>query len=213
MKTIGSIIISFTITISALSQSAYEKAMQAGLDSLNNIQSLENFQTVANHFERIARQETDQWLPSYYASYCYIILSFKQQDMDKKQSYLDAAEALIEAALKIAPKESELYVLKGLHYQAIISIDPVNNGRTYSQLASETLQEALKYNADNPRAYYLLASNIMYTPEQYGGGMQAACPTFQKAKELYDKETDNDDFMPVWGKNEVEGLAGKCSTE
>ena len=213
MKTIGLIIISFILSVSAQSQSAYEKAMQNGLDSLNNIQSSEGFQSVANHFERIAKQESQQWLPSYYAAYCYIILSFNQQDVVQKESYIEKAAQLIDGAIKVAPDESELYVLKGMQYQAIITIDPMTNGQIYMQPANEAFQKALELNADNPRAYYLLASNIMYTPEQFGGGIQAACPTFQKAKELYDKETENGQFMPVWGKQEVEGFAGQCSAE
>ncbi|MBN1180989.1 MAG: hypothetical protein JXB49_01790 [Bacteroidales bacterium] len=211
MKTIGLFIISFAISVPTWSQSAYENAMQAGLDSLHNIKSLDDFQSVANHFERIAKQEPKQWLPSYYAAYCYIILSFKQKDMTKKQSFIDVAGELIEISLKLAPNESELFVLKGMYYQAIIALDPATNGQSYSQLASETLQTALQYNPDNPRAYYLMAYNTMYTPEQYGGGMKAACPSFQKAKELYTKETENDDFMPTWGKDEVTSMADKCS--
>ncbi|HJX70655.1 MAG TPA: hypothetical protein VJ346_01850 [Bacteroidales bacterium] len=210
MKTIASIVLLMLISFSAFSQSDYETAMREGLDSLNHIRHPEGFQHVANHFERIANVEANQWLPGYYAAYCYIILSFKEQDPTSKEKLLTESENLINKILQIKPDESEIYVLQGMLYQSYISVDPQNNAPVYSARANQSFEKSIALNAGNPRPYYLKGMNLMYTPEAYGGGIKAACPLFKKANELFGKSEKENDLMPDWGTEHNAELLGKC---
>ncbi len=62
------------------------------------------------------------------------------------------------------------------------------------------LLSAVEKNAKNLRAYYALASNDFYRPEQYGGGK--VCEKYLlKAIELPEQEVKNV-YLPSWGKKE-----------
>jgi len=192
-------------------QATYGEAMQAGLDSLKSIRSQEDFASCANHFDRIASVETGEWLPLYYSAYCRVVHAFKTQDTEAKEKYLMSAGEQIDAALKIAPEEAELYVLKGMYFQAMIGMDPSNNARVYSQKAGSAFGKALRLDDSNPRALYLNAMNVMYTPEQFGGGLDAACPLFTKAYEAFVDYQPESLLHPGWGKEDCENYYSKCT--
>jgi tetratricopeptide (TPR) repeat protein len=187
--------------------------MREGLDSLNHIKSLGDFQNVANHFERIAGVEKDEWLPGYYAAYCYVVLSFKEQDQGMKEKLLSKSENLINQILEIKPDESEIYALQGMLFQSFIMADPQNNAPTYSAKANRSFDKSIELNSDNPRPYYLKGMNLMYTPEAYGGGMKTACPLMAKADELFSKFEKENDLMPDWGKEYNAQLLEKCGED
>lgn len=161
-----------------------------------------DFQDLAGNFERIAGAETDQWHPLYYASFCYINMSFVSKDIVKKDVYLDKAQELIDRAIEIYPEESELFVLKGLIYQGRIQIDPQQRGKTYALKANEALNKAKEFNPDNPRAYYLLGLNVLHSPKSIGGGEDAACNFFKKAVEKFEKYVAPHVLSPTWGAEE-----------
>lgn len=213
MKTITSFLFFISLTFCAYSQSGYESSMREGLDSLNSIKSLEDFQQVANHFERIASAEKGEWLPGYYAAYCYVVLSFKEQETDRKEKLLEKSENLLNQILEINPDESEIYALQGMLYQSFIYLDPQNNAPVYSVKANQSFDRSMELNSGNPRPYYLKGMNLMYTPEAYGGGMKSACPLIARADELFSQFEKENDLMPDWGKDYNAQLLGKCNGE
>jgi tetratricopeptide (TPR) repeat protein len=190
--------------------SLYFNSMKDALDSMNNIKSLEDFNNIANIFERIAKAEKDKWLPYYYTGYIYVILGFKQQGSENLDEYLDIAQENINRALEIKPEESELYALQGLLYQSRIMADPQARGPVYSPQATTALEKAIELDENNPRPYYLLGTNLFYTPEAYGGGLEAACPLLKTAKEKYENFTPADSISPGWGKEYNLQLLEKC---
>jgi hypothetical protein len=199
------------LTLGAYGQdSLYFKSMNNALYSLNNIKSLEDFNNVANIFQRIAEAEKDKWLPYYYAGYVYIILGVKQQESASCDQYLDIAQDNIDKAMEIAPDESELHTLQGFLYQGRIMADPQSRGGTYSQKAAQSLKKAIELNESNPRPYYLLGTNLYYTPEAYGGGLAAACPLLEIAGEKYENFTPADSISPRWGEEYNSQLLEKC---
>jgi tetratricopeptide (TPR) repeat protein len=199
------------LTLSSYGQdSIYFNSMNDALYSLNNIKSLEDFNNVANIFQRIAEAEKDKWLPYYYAGYIYIILGFKQQESVKCDQYLDMAQDNIDKAMELAPDESEVHTLQGFIYQARIMADPQSRGKTYSQKAAQALEKAIELNDNNPRPYYLMGSNLYYTPEAYGGGLAAACSLLEIAREKYESFTPVDSISPNWGEEYNSQLLEKC---
>lgn len=166
----------------------------------------QDFQNLANNFERISNAETDQWHPLYYAALCYINMSFTSQDNQKKDGYLDKAQTFIDKAVMIYPDESELYVLLALLSQARISIDPAGRGMVYSQKANDFLAQAKEYNSENPRIYYLQGMNTLHTPEAFGGGAENACKLFKLAMEKFKNDIPPHVLSPTWGGERTEQL-------
>lgn len=190
--------------------SLYYNSMKDAVDSMNNIKSLEDFNDIANIFERIANAEKDEWLPYYYTGYIKVILAFKLHGSPNYDEYLDIAQENINKAMDLKQDESELYTLQGLLFQARVMVNPQTRGPVYSPQATQALEKAIELNEDNPRPYYLLGTNLFYTPEAYGGGLEAACPLLRTAKEKYESFIPADSISPNWGEDFNLQLAEKC---
>ncbi len=161
--------------------------------------SVQDFQDLANTFERISNAETDQWHPLYYAGLCYINMSLVNDDPGMKDTYLDQAQEFIDRAMEIYPDESELYVLQALSYQARIQVDQEARTAVFARKAEEALAAAKDYNADNPRIYYLLALNQLHTSGGSGDNMESACENFKIAGEKFKSHRPEHVLSPTWG--------------
>ncbi|MCB2221478.1 MAG: hypothetical protein KQI35_13845 [Bacteroidetes bacterium] len=194
------LLFAFIVNIgTAQDESSYMMIMVKHKKSFRMARTVQDFQNLANNFERIANAESDQWHPLYYAALCYINMSFVTDQNDQKDAFLDKAQAFIDKALLIYPDESELFVLQALLYQGKIQIDPAGRGMTYSAKADEELKMAKDINPDNPRVYYLLGLNVLHTPESFGGGPAAACPLFETAIEKFKTYLPENVLSPTWG--------------
>jgi len=184
----------------------YEKAMGLSIETLFQAKTIAAYVEVANQFERISQIEKAEWLPLYYASFAYIMISFQEPDNAKKDTYLDQAQNYLDQAKAIAPVESELYMLQGFLYPSRINIDPMNRGMLYMGEMNKSLDKALELNPDNPRVYYLRATIMHHTPEAYGGGAAKALPLFLTAEEKFKIFKPKTAISPNWGKelNEAE---------
>lgn len=213
MKTLSTIIIASMFSMGILAQGSYEEAMGFALGKFGSAATVEELQAAAAQFERIAEVETEEWLPAYYSSLIYCIITFRTQEPEKKQVFIDHAQAQLDGAMKIAPEESELFSMQGMIYQAVMGIDPARNGQIYAPKASGAFQTAIKLNAENPRPYYLQGVSLMYTPEEYGGGKKAALPLFEQAMELFNKANTTEAFYPDWGKEDCEQNLQACKND
>ncbi|MCD4696156.1 MAG: hypothetical protein K8S16_07925 [Bacteroidales bacterium] len=193
----------------AQDESSYMMIMVKHKKSFKMASNEQDFQNLANNFERIAKAESDQWHPLYYASLCYINMSFVNKDNDAKDAYLDKAQTYLDQAIEIYPDESELFTLQALLHQGRIQIDPAGMGMNYSMKANESLEKAKLYNPENPRVYYLQGMNILHTPESFGGGTEPACKLFKIAKEKFSNQKPGHVLSPTWGAERNEQLFGK----
>lgn len=185
---------------------AYEKAMGLSIETLFQSKTISEYVEVANQFERISQIEKAEWLPLYYASFAYIMISFQEPDNAKKDTYLDQAQKYLDLAKAIDPNESELYMLQGFLYPSRINVDPMNRGMLYIGDMNKSLDKALELNPDNPRVYYLRATIMHHTPEAYGGGAAKALPLYETAIEKFGIFKPKSAIYPNWGKelNEAE---------
>ncbi|MFU8844569.1 MAG: hypothetical protein ACNA7V_12270 [Bacteroidales bacterium] len=189
----------FWLAAQAQQENNYVMVMVQHKKSLNLARNLSDFQNLADSFERIARAETHQWHPLYYAALCYINMSIVNEKPESSQDYLDQAQVLIDRALKIYPDESELFVLQALLYQGRIRADQTGQGREFLIRAGTALDKAKSFNPDNPRIYYLMGLNLLFLPEAAGGGAVVACPMFITATEKFGKEQPSHVLSPTWG--------------
>ena len=206
MKTIFTILFSIFIMSSSGTDSKYLDAMSSAIEKMNSSETIYNLTIAANTFERISSSEKDKWLPLYYAAYSYIQISYQEQDLLKKDPYLDKAQKFIDKALKIAPEESELFALQAFLYPSRMTVDPMARGMEYMGIMNQTLDKSIELNPENPRSYYLRAIILLNMPESFGGGANVAKPLFEKAQEKFNKFKLATSISPNWGKehNELE---------
>jgi hypothetical protein len=178
----------------------YEKAMSLSIEKLFQAKTIPEYIEVANQFKRISEIEKTEWLPLYYASYAYIMISFQEPENVKKDASLDQAQKFLDHAKAIDPNESELYMLQGFLYPSRINIDPINRGITCMSEMNKSLDKALELNADNPRVYYLRATMTFHMPEAYGGGAAKALPFYLAANEKFKIFKPQTAISPNWGK-------------
>lgn len=206
MKTLILTSVLLLIAVTGFCTDAYQKAMTSSIEKLFQAKTIPEYIEAANRFERISKTEKAEWLPLYYASYAYIMISFQEADNTKKDADLDQAQKFLDQAFAIDPNESELYLLQGFLYPSRINIDPMNRGMQFIGEMNKALDKALELNPDNPRVYFLRGSMTLHTPEAYGGGAAKALPFFQTAKEKFEIFRPKTDISPNWGKeaNEAE---------
>ena len=213
------LVAALTTRLSVFAQSEqYKQAMNAAIGTMNVMNpkmSPTEFQSVANQFERIAGAEPNEWLPRYYAGLLYVYAGFTGKSEADKDKFLDQADADLKAAEAIAgtpdrPENDELAVLKAYIAQARMTVDPANRWQQYGLLFQAGIEKAKSLNPNNPRAYLLEGSGLMYTPEQFGGGPGAACPLLKQAAEKFAAFKPLSDLHPVWGRMQLGPMLEKC---
>ncbi|MCF6183324.1 MAG: hypothetical protein L3J56_01640 [Bacteroidales bacterium] len=207
------LVLSFTLTSVFAQNGMYKREMKKNINLLYSAKDIAEYQTIANKFDLIAEKEKDEWLPLYYASFARILMSYKEQNGEKKDALLDEAQKPLDKAFKIKEKESELFVLQGMLYQARISVSPMARGYRYSSLSNNFLEDAQEIDEENPRIYYLEGMNALNMPSMFGGGKEKALPYFQKGKEKYDKFTTSNELMPNWGKKTNKAKLEYCKEQ
>jgi hypothetical protein len=179
----------------------YESAMKMNIGKLDSMVANNNEEDMANSFIRIGDAEKTQWLPYYYAAYCKALQALTEKDNSKKDALADKATELITKAESILGKEnSETDVIKSMIATAHMMVDPASRYMTYGQDISSNIQKSEALDSTNPRPVLVQAQNTFYTPEQYGGGKDAAKPMFDKAKQLMDNFKPDTDLSPSWGQ-------------
>ena len=194
-----------SITLIQAQNAKFLKAMQKGLETIGSAQDLDGWQTAANHFERIASAEKEEWLPAYYQSFCYMNMAaaaMTQQEMEKCIAYLDKSQTALDQAKTIEPTEVEILVLQGFIYQGRIWENPQTKGAEFSPLSHQVLDQALALDPENPRAYYLKGQNVFYTPAFFGGGPETAKPLLQRASSLFTSYEAPSPIHPDWGQQQ-----------
>lgn len=194
---------------SSMAQSAqYESAMTKQVALLDDSTSFnpDKLLEIANTFERIGAAEKTQWLPFYYASYCYVMTSFMQKDNDKVDDLSDKAAVNIEQAEAISPKNDEINCVKSLIATSRIRVDPMSRGMKYGMESANLLVQASQLNQENPRVYMLQGQSLFFTPEQFGGSKTEAKKKFEVALQKFSTFKPASSIAPHWGEAYTKGL-------
>lgn len=189
----------------------FKKLMKTNLEILRDYDDNTNYVNLGDKFADIAKHNGDKIEPLYYSAYCYVISSWEITDVKEKLDVLKKAKLVIDKALSLSSNNDELIVLEAFYYQAMIMVDLQKYGQTYSANASELLAKAKAINSNNPRAEFLQAQSIYFTPAQYGGGKQRALPLFEKAAVLFKNQNTDNYLLPVWGEKTNAQMIYECS--
>ena len=198
-----------TFYVNAQSE-AYTKAMEKAIMAMDISEDMESLQKVANTFERIAGNASDQWLPPYYNAYTHIIMNFQLNDGNEKDQVLDKAQEYLDKAIELGGDASEIYAVQAFLYIGRITAKPMVRGMSYSGKVRAEVEKSLDKNSANPRAYYVLGQLLQGMPSFAGGGMDRACPEFQTAAEKFKSFEPKDSIHPNWGKRDLKRWLSRC---
>lgn len=183
-----------------------------GLTLLNKAGTAEDYVTAAGYFEKLSVEYPAHWLSDYYAALAYILAGQRQTDNKKRDAMLDKAQPLIDKSFARKNDEAELYVLQAFLYQIRLQADPQGRTISLSQKAEASLKKAMEADSTNPRAYFLMASNIYYTPPIFKGGPKNALPVFLKARDKFRNYKASLTFLPDWGQQQNEEMIKACNS-
>ncbi len=215
------LIINFSFLILAISSclpakaanDAYIQAMQKALASYDEVESLEDYQNVANTFERIARMESEEWLPPYYTGLTYVYMSFEEGlDNDQRDDYLAIAQKHADRAGDLSEENIEIVILHGYIKMAKLSVNPALRGMVLSPQAHSLFEKARKMDPKNPRAAIMLARMKYGTAQFFNSSTDESCQLARESINLFGKEKDRG-IEPHWGKGLAEGLVKACGKD
>ena len=203
-----------TIRSTSTTTDQFKEDLKAGVEDFDASKDMNEWVSASNHLGLIAKKYPEQWAANYYACYSLTVLSYIEKDAKKKDAYLDDAEVFLNNAISDYKTESdELYVLKAMFANARLAVHPAMRYKKFGDLFNEDIEKAKTIQPDNPRIYYLKGNSVYYTPKMFGGGAKNALPEFEKAEELFTKESKDDIYKPFWGEKQNLEMIAKCKGE
>lgn len=191
---------------SVAAPAGYADMLGATIKEVMSTGDAAQLQELAGKLERAAAVAPTDWLPRYYQSYALLIATFQSKaDGDTKDKQLDQAEAALAQARKLGGDESELLVLQAYIYQARLGIAPMTRSMSYSGKIEDVLAQAKQLNPANPRIYLVAGNQLYFTPKMFGGGAEAAKPSFDEAKTRFAAFKPATPLMPSWGERQLQG--------
>ena len=138
--------------------------MKNNLALFDSAKTVEDFNKMANTFERIGDAEKTQWLPYYYASLAQVnagLLMSTQGALpaDKADPIADKAEDLLQKAQALSKDNSELFILKKMIANLRMAPQEMARYMKYGPEGATALETAKKLSPDNPRVYMLEAED------------------------------------------------------
>lgn len=196
------------MSLTAFAQTDYEKIMTEKIAKIETCKTPEDFQTLANDFERIGSKESSQWLPPYYAAFSQIQkgrVMMRNGNMQELDGVASQAEKFLGLAQSLAGADNaEIHLLKKMANSLRMMVNPAQRFMTDGARASEELNIAEKLDAANPRIALIKAEDIYFTPEQYGGSKTKGLELFKEALVKYNNYKLKTALDPNWGRSEAE---------
>ncbi len=200
------IIAAFLVSGVISAQTNYEKGMQKAFQLWGSNKPTE----AINLFERIAKAEPDNWLPSYYAAQINIVNSFGEKDEKKLSAQLKKAQDLINDATAISKNNPEILVLQALLHTAWVAYDGATYGMTLSGKVVELYAKAAQIAPKNPRVVYCKAEWDIGGASYFGQDTTPFCKDLERALELFANFKPETPFHPNWGKERAAQVLKSC---
>ncbi len=194
-------------TPAAPAPAAYTAAMLGIVAAQNAAATPAAVQATLPPLERVAAAAPTAWEARYYQARAFIKLGFAGKDGDAQDKLFDQAQAAIDQALKLKGADrAELLVLQAYALQGHIMVSPMLRGALYAGRVQAALNEARALSPNNPRVYLVLANDLYYRPEVFGGGADKARPLYEKAKALFATFRPATALSPTWGEANADAM-------
>ena len=151
MKTLVSKIVVIVALMCATSMNAqnnnqFDAQLKNSL-SVVNVNVPTSIVKVMNDLKHMENQYPDAWLPTYYRVFYALQYAARDPQSDYSSLFLDAVKDDVEALqTKNDVDRSELFTLKGFYYTALITQNPIENGKLYYRDAISCYKSAIAIN-------------------------------------------------------------------
>jgi hypothetical protein len=134
-----------------------------------------------------------------------------EQDLQKKDPYLDAAQQNLDAIEKMEHDATERMALQGFLTMIRMSVD-LSRGMELGQNCAMLLNQAYQMNNQNPRAVLMLAQFNHGSAQYMGADTSESCAMFNEALQLLDQEEaeESEQFLPSWGRDIALMMQEQC---
>ena len=205
MKTLAIIVVLFVTSI-VTAQTQYQQGMQKAFD-LWETNAIEASQL----FERIAKVETDNWLPPYYAAETLILDGFsKLNDKQALEAQLNQAQDFLNQATAISKNNPEIMVMQALLHTVYVASDGATYGMTLSGKIMNLYAEAEKIAPNNPRVVLSKADWNIGGARYFGQDIKPFCKDVERAIELFATFKPETAFHPDWGRERAQQILASC---
>jgi hypothetical protein len=185
--------------------------MKENVTKIDSAKTAEDWLNIANTMERVAQIEKEEWLPSYYVSFCYLMTGmFTEKKKEQEPFYSKADEWAQKCELIPGIDSAEVLILKANIWQMQIGLKPMKLGQTLGPLSDKAVKDAEKISPNNPRVHLLKGQVAFYTPPMFGGDKDIAYQDFLKAKELFSTFKPASSIHPQWGLMHTEYMIREC---
>jgi len=175
--------------------------------------TIEQLVAARARFERLSAAEPKSALLHYWVAVADWRLTPRlMKDKTKAEPYCKDGLAHLEQALRLDPKLADALALKAGLQGLSITFDPPSAMSLGPQMEEE-FRRAHALAPQNPRVYLLEGLNTLNKPAFVGGGAGMALPVFQKAQDMFAKESVADSTAPDWGRDDAYLWAGRAATK
>ena len=188
----------------------YTETMTKNIALVYKAETTDDLIQAVNMFNRVGTAEKNKWEPFYYEAFGYIMLANREQDIVKKDAFLDQAKIAVDKAGEIRTNESEIVALEGFISMIRASVDPLTRGQQYSGLAMQSFDKAVSLNPENPRALVLLARMQLGMAQFFNSSTTEPCTNARQALEKFTTFKPESQVVPVWGKGLAESILKDC---
>ncbi|WP_340155646.1 hypothetical protein [uncultured Winogradskyella sp.] len=187
-------------------QTNFEKGMTKAFEIWKN----GNTDDAENMFERIAKAEPKEWLPSYYIAQINSLKSWSEKDETILKAQLDKAQEHLDLAMTISEDNAELIVMQAQILTNWVVFDGMTYGMKYGGKISELYSKALELEPENPRATFCKADWNLNSAKYFGKDTAPFCEDIETSVKLFDTFKPKSEFHPNWGKERAEFVAKEC---
>ena len=190
----------------ATAQTNFEKGMTKAFTLWQN----GNMDDAENMFERIAKAEPKEWLPSYYIAQINSLKSWNEKDGTVLKAQLDKAQEHLDLAMTISEDNAELMIMQAQIFTNWVVFDGMTYGMKYGAKINELYSKALVLEPENPRATFCKADWNLNSAKYFGQDTAPFCKDIEASLKLFDTFKPKSELHRNWGKERAVMVAKEC---
>ncbi len=130
-----------------------------------------------------------------HVKYGLLNATMANQDEDSFDKYLEGAKEDLDFILDLDSKHADAHTIKAAVLSLQIAYSPLK-GMFLGPKSDSHIEKALKYNSESAFAWKMFASSKLFTPAMFGGDIEEAVASYEKAVSLFEK--NDSDLASNW---------------
>jgi hypothetical protein len=212
LKSLIALLLFCSITSTAIAQN-FEEDLKTAFNQFDTSRVYSSMMAASAGLDLVVSMWPEEYAANYYAAYAKAMVSYQENDGARKDLLIDVAEGYFLKVKELKPADEETFILAALIANARLTVDGGSRWKKYGDIFEENIAAARKINPNNPRIDHLKGVALFFTPKMFGGGKKNALAYLEKAKMLFEKETQTSVLVPHWGKGRNGYFLGLCTAE